>query len=68
MDKEELLKNVIMACEENIPKGIEFAWCDVNGNVVRWSDLRTVLEQSVSVAVADVLVLPQRTDGLLREE
>jgi hypothetical protein len=65
MNKEELLKNVIMACEENIPKGVEFAWCDVNGNSVKWLDLRTALEQSVSVAVADVLVSPQKANGML---
>jgi hypothetical protein len=44
MCNEELLKNVRLACEENIPKGVEFAWCDLNGNVVRWSDLRAALE------------------------
>lgn len=44
MCNEELLKNVKLACDENIPKGIEFAWCDLNGNVVRWSDLRATLE------------------------
>ena len=44
MCNEELLKNVRLACDENIPKGIEFAWCDLNGNHVRWSDLRAALE------------------------
>lgn len=44
MNKEELLKNVKLACDENIPKGIELAWGDLNGNSVKWEDLRSALE------------------------
>jgi len=44
MCNEELLKNVKMACDENLPKGVELAWGDVNGNSVRWTDLRAALE------------------------
>lgn len=63
MCNEELLKNVKLACDENIPKGIEFAWCDLNGNVVRWSDLRDALEVCCGKDCK-----PERTNALLPEK
>lgn len=39
MDMNKLYDNVVKARDENIPKGIEFAWCDVYGNNVSWNDL-----------------------------
>lgn len=44
LDKKILLENVRMACAENLPQGIEFAWCNTSGNVVRWTDLLELLE------------------------
>lgn len=43
MDVNKLYENLVKAKNENLPKGIEFAWCDVNGNNVRWTDLVDVV-------------------------
>ena len=39
MEINKLYDNLVKARDENVPKGIEFAWCDVHGNHVRWDDL-----------------------------
>lgn len=39
MDTNKLYDNLVKARDENVPKGIEFAWCDVYGNHVAWNDL-----------------------------
>lgn len=44
----EKIKNVLRlskrALSENQPKGVEFAWCHVDGSSLKWSDLVEVLE------------------------
>ena len=44
----EKIKNVLKltkrAHSENQPKGVEFAWCHVDGSSLKWSDLVEVLE------------------------
>lgn len=47
INKSELLKNVKLACDNQIPLGIEHAWEDTNGNVVKWSDIRQVLQEAL---------------------
>lgn len=39
MNVNKLYENLVKARDENVPKGVEFAWCDVDGNNVRWTDL-----------------------------
>lgn len=39
MDINKLYENLLKARDENVPKGVEFAWCDVNNNHVKWDDL-----------------------------
>lgn len=43
-----LYDNLVKARDENVPKGIEFAWCDVHGNNVKWDDLVSTVALLVS--------------------
>ena len=43
VDIKKLHANIKLAHDENVPKGIELAWGDVDGNQVSWSDLLEVV-------------------------
>lgn len=48
MDINKIYELVCMACDDKIPKGVDFAWDRQNGEGLKWSDLREVLAQHVT--------------------
>lgn len=71
LNRSEMLENVRAACAENIPRGIEFAWCDQSGRNVRWSDILELLESFNGCCEIEKLVDPihgTRSNGIIYDE
>lgn len=58
MEVNKLYENLIKAKDENVPKGIEFAWCDIYNNHVKWEDLVDAVALLLKMSAVDSIPKP----------